>query len=71
MKPAIASLALAIVFCGHALVRKSLLTFAAPGQGSALFDDESARRGPSAHVTWWGKKMVGGSRTRPETPSQR
>lgn len=33
MKPIIASLAVAIILGGHAMVRKSFLSFAAPGQG--------------------------------------
>jgi Spy/CpxP family protein refolding chaperone len=58
MKPAIASLALAIVFSGHALVRKSLLAFAAPGQQPTASMMNSPVQGPpgmhpGAERRWW------------------
>jgi Spy/CpxP family protein refolding chaperone len=58
MKPAIASLALAIVFCGHAMVRKSFLAFAALGQGlpSSLMNPSAQGHSgmhPRAERDWW------------------
>jgi len=58
MKPAIASLALATLFCGHALFRKTLLTFAAPGQGSPSSMMNPPAEGPPRMLPggerkWW------------------
>jgi len=58
MKPAIASLALAIVFCGHAMVRKSFLAYAAPGQHPPSSMMNSPAQGPpgrfpGAEMKWW------------------
>ncbi len=43
MKPTITSLALAVVFCGNAMVWKSILGFVAPVQGPPTSMMESAR----------------------------
>ena len=58
MKPAIASLALAIVFCGHAMVRKAFLAFAALGQSlpSSLMNPSAQGHSgmhPRAERDWW------------------
>ena len=58
MKPAIASLALAIVFCGHAMVRKSFLAFAALGQSlpSSLMNPSAQGHSgihPRTEKDWW------------------
>ena len=58
MKPTIASLALAIVFCGRAMVRKAILGFAAPGQGPAASMTKSLAEGRpgmprGAERGWW------------------
>jgi Spy/CpxP family protein refolding chaperone len=58
MKPTIASLALAIVFCGRAMVRNAILGFAAPGQGPAVSMMKSPAEGrpgmhPGAERGWW------------------
>jgi Spy/CpxP family protein refolding chaperone len=58
MKPAIASLALAIVFCGHAMVRKAFLAFAALGQSlpfSLMNPSAQGHSGmhPRAERDWW------------------
>lgn len=58
MKPAIASLALAIVFCGHAMVRKPFLALAAPGQHPPSSIMNSPAQGPpgmrpGAEREWW------------------
>lgn len=58
MKPTIASLALTIVFCGHAMVRKAILSFAVPGQGPSASMTESPAEGrpgmhPGRDQGWW------------------
>jgi len=58
MKPTIASLALAIVFCGRAMVRKAILGFSAPGQGPAASMMKAPAEGcpgmhPGAESGWW------------------
>jgi Spy/CpxP family protein refolding chaperone len=57
MKPALASLALAIVFYGHAMVRKTLVALAAPGQqlSSMMNPPAQGPRGahPGAQWEWW------------------
>ncbi len=58
MKPAIASLALAIVFCGPTLVRRTFLAFAAPGQRPPSSMMDSPPEGPPGMIPgtegkWW------------------
>ena len=58
MKPAIASLALAIVFCGHTMVRKSFLGFANPAQHppESMMDQHGGRppgMPPGGEGRWW------------------
>jgi Spy/CpxP family protein refolding chaperone len=56
MKPAFAILILATVFSGHALVRKTLLAFDAPGQSPpASMMDSPAEGRPGMHPGGWWK----------------
>jgi len=58
MKATIVSFALAIVLCGHAMVRKAFLAFAAPGQHPPSSTMHSPAQGPpgmhpGAERGWW------------------
>ncbi|MGO8791904.1 MAG: Spy/CpxP family protein refolding chaperone [Terriglobia bacterium] len=58
MKPSIATLVLATVFCGHSLFQKARLTFAAPGQGAPPSMMSARADGPpgmfpGGEGKWW------------------
>jgi Spy/CpxP family protein refolding chaperone len=58
MKPAIASLALAVVLGGHAMIQKTLVAFATPGQGFPSSMMGSPEQGPprmnrGGERKWW------------------
>ena len=70
MKATLVSFALALALCGQAVAQEPSAARWRPRPRSALFDDESARSGPSSHARRRGNKMVEGSRSRAETPCQ-